>query len=108
MTAKAAGDAIPPGCAVIEVQVAELRQLFNSIDPSPFQERDLDPRAEEFIVGQSRDLATDAPSRCWCTSTVPRVGLTKRRSSARQSTSSSPGRRTRPGDASGNCFATGG
>jgi hypothetical protein len=43
------------------VHVAELRQLFNSIDPSPFEERDLDPRAEEFIVGASRDLPTDAP-----------------------------------------------
>jgi hypothetical protein len=38
------------------VHVAELRQLFNAIDPSPFQERDLDPRAEEFIVEWSRDL----------------------------------------------------
>lgn len=45
-----AGDAIAPGCRVIEVRVAELRQLFNAIDPSPFRERDLDPRAEEFIV----------------------------------------------------------
>jgi hypothetical protein len=34
VTAQAAGDAIPPACAVIEVQVAELRQLFNAIDPS--------------------------------------------------------------------------
>jgi hypothetical protein len=61
VTVRAAGDAIPPACAVIEVHVAELRQLFNSIDPSPFEERDLDPRAEEFIVGRSRELATDAP-----------------------------------------------
>jgi hypothetical protein len=46
---------------MIEVRVAELRQLFNAIDPSPFRERDLDPRAEEFIVGWSRDLPSDAP-----------------------------------------------
>jgi hypothetical protein len=51
-----AGDAVPPHCGLIEVHVAELRQLFNAIDPSPFQERDLDPRAEEFIVEWSRDL----------------------------------------------------
>jgi hypothetical protein len=51
-----AGDAVPPHCRLIEVHVAELRQLFNAIDPSPFQERDLDPRAEEFIVEWSRDL----------------------------------------------------
>jgi hypothetical protein len=40
--------------------VAELRQLFNSIDPSPFRDRDLDPRAEEFIVGWARDFPRDA------------------------------------------------
>jgi hypothetical protein len=38
-------------------RVAELRQLFNAIDPSPFRERDLDPRAEEFIVEWARDCA---------------------------------------------------
>jgi hypothetical protein len=55
-----AGDVIPPGARVIEVRVAELRQLFNAIDPSPFRERDLDPRAEEFIVEWARDLPGDA------------------------------------------------
>jgi len=55
-----AGDVIPRQFRTIEVQVAELRQLFNAIDPSPFHERDLDPRAEEFIVGWSTDLPDDA------------------------------------------------
>jgi hypothetical protein len=55
-----AGDEIPSNCAVIEVHVAELKQLFNSIDPSPFRNRDLDPEAEEFIVGWSKDLPADA------------------------------------------------
>jgi hypothetical protein len=55
-----AGDAIPAECRVIEVRVAELRQLFNAIDPSPFRDRDLDPRAEEFIVEWARDLPRDA------------------------------------------------
>ena len=54
-----AGDPIPPKCAVIEVQVSELKQLFNSIDPSPFRDKDLDPRAEEFIVGWAKDLPSD-------------------------------------------------
>lgn len=45
----------------IEVRVAELRQLFNAIDPSPFRERDLDPKAEAFIVGWARELPRDAP-----------------------------------------------
>lgn len=56
-----AGDVIAAGCQVIEVRVSELRQLFNAIDPSPFRERDLDPRAEEFIVEWARDLPRDAP-----------------------------------------------
>src|SRR5207244_11863115 len=55
-----AGDPLPPRCSVIEVHVAELKQLFNSIDPSPFRNRDLDPKAEEFIVGWAKDLARDA------------------------------------------------
>jgi hypothetical protein len=37
-----AGDPIAPDCEVIEVHVAELKQLFNAIDPSPFREKDLD------------------------------------------------------------------
>jgi hypothetical protein len=58
--ARSAGDAIPKECRVIEVRVAELRQLFNAIDPSPFHQRDLDPRADEFIVEWARDLPSDA------------------------------------------------
>jgi hypothetical protein len=56
-----AGDAIPPDHRVIEVRVAELTQLFNVIDPSPFREKDLDPNAEEFIVNWAKELPRDAP-----------------------------------------------
>jgi hypothetical protein len=56
-----AGDPIPPECAVIEIHVAELQQLFNSIDPSPFRNKDLDPKAEEFIVGWAKELPQNAP-----------------------------------------------
>src|SRR5215471_6971801 len=55
-----AGDTIPPKCAVIEVHIGELKQLFDAIDPSPFRDRDLDPKAEEFIVGWAKDLPRDA------------------------------------------------
>ena len=51
----------PQHCQVIEIRVAELRQLFNAIDPSPFRQRDLDPRAEEFIVDWASDLRMDKP-----------------------------------------------
>jgi hypothetical protein len=56
-----AGGATAPAPTVIAVRVAELRQLFNAIDPSPFLKRDLDPRAEAFIVGWARELPRDAP-----------------------------------------------
>ena len=58
---ESAGDPLPPKCAVIEVHVAELKQLFNSIDPSPFRNKDLDPKAEEFIIGWAKDLPKDVP-----------------------------------------------
>ena len=53
--ASAAGDPIPSDCVRIEVSVGQLKQLFNAMDPSPFRERDLDPNAEEFIVGWARE-----------------------------------------------------
>lgn len=55
-----AGDPIPHKCSVIEVHVGELKQLFDAIDPSPFRDRDLDPKAEEFIVGWAKDLPKNA------------------------------------------------
>lgn len=45
----------------IEVRVGELKQLFNSMDPSPFKERDLDPQAEEFIVSWAREAPRRVP-----------------------------------------------
>ena len=57
----AEGDMIPPGHARIEVRVAELHQLFNAIDPSPFRYRDLDRNTEEFIVGWAKELSRNTP-----------------------------------------------
>lgn len=45
--------------AKIEVRVRELAQLFNSMDPSPFLDRDLDGDAEEFIVTWAREHPAD-------------------------------------------------
>jgi hypothetical protein len=56
-----AGDDIAPDAAVIEVHVRELSQLFNSMDPSPFLEKDLDIDAEEFITGWARELPREKP-----------------------------------------------
>ena len=52
---------LPPGCALIEVHVADLKQLFHSLDPTPFRERDIDPKAEAFIAGWARELGADTP-----------------------------------------------
>ena len=46
---------------VIEVQVTSIDQLFNSLDPFPFLERDLDKSAEEYIVGWARELPASGP-----------------------------------------------
>ena len=43
----------------IEVRLRELPQLFNSMDPSPFLDRDLDADAEEFIVSWAREHPID-------------------------------------------------
>lgn len=42
--------------ARINLKLRELSQLFNSMDPSPFIDRDLDGDAEEFIVSWAREL----------------------------------------------------
>jgi hypothetical protein len=55
------GDTIPAGSELIEVHVAALKQLFNAIDASPFRERDLDPDANDFIVGWAREAQRAAP-----------------------------------------------
>lgn len=46
--------------ARIEVRLRDLAQLFNSLDPSPFVDRDLDADAEAFILGWSRELPPHA------------------------------------------------
>lgn len=45
----------------IEVRLENLSQLFDTLDPFPFPERDLDRDAEEFIVGWARELPHGAP-----------------------------------------------
>jgi hypothetical protein len=50
------GNPMAAECAAIEVHVTEPAQLLNSIDPSPFGERDLAPNVEEYIVSRSKDF----------------------------------------------------
>ena len=53
---------VPPAPTYsIELELHDMRQLFNSMDPSPFREKDLDADAEEFIVSSARELPPDRP-----------------------------------------------
>jgi hypothetical protein len=45
----------------IELNLQSLNQLFNTMDPSPFHEKDLDHDAEEFIVSWTREFPLDEP-----------------------------------------------
>jgi len=47
--------------AVLELHVSDMKQLFNAMDPAPFRERDLDPNAEEYIVGWARETPASQP-----------------------------------------------
>jgi len=56
---KAAAD---PGQAhSIELKLRDTSQLFNSMDPSPFVEKDLDRDADEFIMGWAQEFPPGAP-----------------------------------------------
>src|SRR5688572_12649010 len=61
MTAAPAAEGFPANCALIEVHVTDLKELFNSFDPTPFLKRDLDPDAEEFIASWARELPPKVP-----------------------------------------------
>src|SRR5690349_5284390 len=43
--------------AKIEISLNRLTQLFNSLDPSPFHERDLDQDAEDYIIGSAEEIS---------------------------------------------------
>jgi hypothetical protein len=43
--------------STIEINLNRLPQLFNSLDPSPFHERDLDEDAEEYIIGSAEEIS---------------------------------------------------
>ncbi|MGE5266495.1 MAG: hypothetical protein ACM3L9_03925 [Deltaproteobacteria bacterium] len=47
----------------IEIRITRIEQLFNSFDPSPFDERDLDDDAESHIASWARELPEHAPIR---------------------------------------------
>jgi len=45
----------------IEIELRDIGQLFNTMDPSPFNEKDLDADAEEFILSWAREFPVHEP-----------------------------------------------
>ena len=54
-------DSITATTTKIEINLSRLPQLFNSLDPSPFLERDLDRDAEDYIVGSAEEAPRQHP-----------------------------------------------
>jgi hypothetical protein len=64
MTVPESGISRPRGRVnTIEVKLQEFEQLFNTIDPSPFHEKDLDHDLEEFIVSWATEYPLHEPLR---------------------------------------------
>ena len=49
----------PP--ASIQIRVQNIGQIFHTLDPLPFRERDLDAGVEEFVVGWAGEIAGQRP-----------------------------------------------
>jgi len=45
----------------IEINLNRFSQLFNSLDPSPFHERDLDRDAGDYIIGSAEEARRQRP-----------------------------------------------
>jgi len=45
----------------VEVRLDSLKQFFNSMDPSPFYEKELDPDAEHYIVSWAEEFPLAEP-----------------------------------------------
>ncbi len=56
VTQRRGAEGFPPHCALIEVHVTDVKELFDSFDPTPFHKRDLDPGAEQFIASWAREI----------------------------------------------------
>ncbi|MBK8207582.1 MAG: hypothetical protein IPK87_12465 [Planctomycetes bacterium] len=57
---------------VIRLRVKDIGQLFNSLDPDPFIERDLDDDAVSYIVSWAREIPHHLPMRLSVTISEPK------------------------------------
>lgn len=42
----------------VELRIDRIARLYNVLDPAPFQEKELDPAADDYIVGSAEDLGS--------------------------------------------------
>jgi hypothetical protein len=59
--ARSANPSDPNAPHCIEIKLRDLNQLFNTMDPSPFVDKDLDADAEEFILSWAREFPLAEP-----------------------------------------------
>jgi hypothetical protein len=48
---------------LIEIRLREIRQLFHTLDPAPFREKDLDEDAEDYLIEACREAGSRRPLR---------------------------------------------
>jgi hypothetical protein len=48
---------------LIEIRLKEVRQLFHTLDPAPFREKDLDEGAEQYLIEACREAGARRPLR---------------------------------------------
>jgi hypothetical protein len=46
---------------LIEINLRKIGQLYNSFDPSPFHEKDLDDEADHYVFSAAREIGADKP-----------------------------------------------
>ncbi|MBU1193154.1 MAG: hypothetical protein KKA36_06235 [Gammaproteobacteria bacterium] len=49
------------GNYLVEIKLNEVRQIFNSFDPAPFRDKDLEANAENYIVDSVQELHLNTP-----------------------------------------------
>ena len=54
MTAKPVADKVE--AVAVELRLDRMSRLYNSLDPAPFHEKELDAAADDYIVGSAEDL----------------------------------------------------
>lgn len=51
------------GCYLIEIRLSNINQIFNSLDPSPFIDREIDRTAKNYIIESIAELPLHSPAK---------------------------------------------